>query len=306
MTLKLVSTTATRKPRPEFRLPEPWDKTIEAWTRWLRMTGMATRSIKLRRSHLRTLAKRSQTQHPAEVDLPMLVELCGDPKWSNDYRKSIRSSLLGFFDYCVEQKITAYNPAASLPKVSETPPRPRPATDTVWFDLLHKAPKRVRMMALLAGEAGMRRAEVAQCHFDDLLEDIHGFSLIVHGKAGKQRVVPITDSLAQEIKSFCGHGYLFPVHDKRGRVIEGLHLTPEYVGELVGDLMPPGWTMHKLRHRYATRGAGGTGNLLAVKEALGHASVATTQRYVAVSRSEVRRVSEAAYKPTPEQFNDTV
>lgn len=52
--------------------------------------------------------------------------------------------------------------------------------------------------------------------------------------------------------------------------------------------------MHKLRHRFGTRGYAGTGNLRAVQEALGHASVATTQRYVAVSARDVRAVSEAA------------
>jgi site-specific recombinase XerC len=49
-----------------------------------------------------------------------------------------------------------------------------------------------------------------------------------------------------------------------------------------------------LRHRFASRGYAGTGNLRAVQEALGHASIATTQRYTAVSRDDVRAVSEAA------------
>lgn len=143
-------------------------------------------------------------------------------------------------------------------------------------------------MARLAGEAGLRRAEVAQVHSDDLIRDLHGWSLIVHGKGGKQRVVPLTDELVAVFRQHCTrHGYLFPGQ------IEG-HISPRWVGRMISQLMPPGWSMHKLRHRYATRGYAGTGNLRAVQEALGHASVATTQRYTAVSSSEVRRVSEAA------------
>jgi integrase len=139
----------------------------------------------------------------------------------------------------------------------------------------------------LAGEAGLRRAEVAVVHTDDLIEDITGWSLVVHGKGGKQRVVPLTDRLANAIHDFRLHGYLFPGQ------IDG-HISAHHVGVLISRLMPDGWSMHKLRHRAATRGYAGTGNLRAVQEFLGHASVATTERYTAVSSRDVRGVSEAA------------
>jgi integrase len=142
-------------------------------------------------------------------------------------------------------------------------------------------------MALLAGEAGLRRAEVARAHCDDLLADIDGWSLVVHGKGGRQRVVPITERLAAEIQAAHSQGYLFPGH------VDG-HISVPYVGQLISALMPPGYSMHKLRHRFATRGYAGTGNLRAVQEALGHASVATTQRYTAVAARDIRAVAEAA------------
>lgn len=299
MPLKLVATPTKARRTETYTLPESWEKSIDGWVRWLRMTGMMPNSIALRRCHIRCIARRSETDNPAEVTLTTLVELCGEPGWSNDYRKSMRSSLRSFFEWALGQNLIAHNPASSLPTVAETPPNPRPATDRVWFDLLANATPRVQLMARLAGEAGMRRAEVACAHYDDLLEDINGYSIIVHGKGGKQRVVPITDALAAAISDHCAKGYLFPSCDKKGRDT-GTHLTARYVGTLVGDLMPPGWTMHKLRHRFATRGHGGTGNLMAVKEALGHASVGTTQRYVAVSQKDIRAVSEAAFKATPQ------
>jgi integrase len=305
MPLELVPPDPSAKPKQTYDLPPDWERSIENWLRWLRLTGISANSIKLRRSHIRVIARRSKTEHPGMVDLAMLVELCGNAGWSNDYRKSMRSSLVSYFEWAVSQKLTHVNPAEGLPRVPESKPNPKPATDSVWFEALEKATPRLRLMVRLAGEAGMRRAEVACCHYDDLLEDINGFSLIVHGKGGKQRVVPITDSLARAIKEHCGSGYLFPAVDKWGHIKEG-HLTPEYIGVIVGKLMPKGWTMHKLRHRYATRGHAGTGNLRAVQEALGHVSVATTQKYVAVAQRDIRAVSEAAYKPTPEMFTDTV
>lgn len=64
---------------------------------------------------------------------------------------------------------------------------------------------------------------------------------------------------------------------------------------MIGDRMPEGWSMHKLRHRFATKAYAGSRNLRAVQEALGHASVATTQRYTAVSGTEVRAAVAAAW-----------
>ncbi|OBK04066.1 recombinase XerD [Mycolicibacterium fortuitum] len=46
--------------------------------------------------------------------------------------------------------------------------------------------------------------------------------------------------------------------------------------------------MHTLRHRFATRAYRATRNLRAVQMLLGHASVATTQRYLAVDDDEIR------------------
>lgn len=146
---------------------------------------------------------------------------------------------------------------------------------------------REQMMVRLAGEIGMRRAEVACCHRNDLIHDGTAWALLVHGKGGKQRIVPIPDKLAADIRAFCGHGYLFPGKDHG-------HLSPAHVGKLIGQLMPPGWSMHKLRHRFATRGLAATNDLLAVRDALGHTSVATTQIYTALADNKVRRVTEAA------------
>lgn len=268
-------------------LPTAWESAVAGWLTWMRLRGMRPTTMRTRRGQVGFIATRSQTMHPRDVTFALLMTLCDQPDWSNDHRKGVRSALIGFFDYCLDRALVDENPARLLPKVADSKPRPRPVTDSIWNELIAKADARERMMARLACEAGMRRAEVAVCHRDDLVEQLDGWSLIVHGKGGKQRVVPITPRLAQEICAYCDSGFLFP-----GK-IDG-HISAEYAGVLISRLMPPGWSMHKLRHRYASKGYAGTHNLRAVQEALGHQSVATTQRYTAVSARDVRAVSEAA------------
>jgi len=268
-------------------LPEEWGDAIAAWTGWLTLRGISEKTIRLRRQHLQMVARRSETLAPRELTRPLLESVFAGQRWSAEYRKSMRSSLVTFYEWAIASGVAADNVADCLPKVKTPPPNPRPAPDHVWAQLLAHAPMREAMMAKLACHVGMRRDEVCRAHRDDLIEDLGGHSLIVHGKGGKQRVVPLDADTAAQIMDFCDGGFLFP-----GR-IDG-HISAHHVGKIISALMPPGWTMHKLRHRYATRGYAGTGNLRAVQEALGHASVATTQRYTAVSTREVRAVSEAA------------
>jgi integrase len=151
------------------------------------------------------------------------------------------------------------------------------------------------LMLRLAAEAGLRRAEVARVHTNDLTQGFDGPLLLVHGKGDRQRVVPITDDLGELVDAgpaghtpgLPGHGWLFPGDD------DG-HLSPRYVGKLVAAALPDQWTMHSLRHRFATRAYRGTRNLRAVQTLLGHASVATTERYTAVDDDECRAAMMAA------------
>jgi integrase len=136
-------------------------------------------------------------------------------------------------------------------------------------------------MLRLANELGMRRGEVAQVHPEnDLVRDLVGWSLLVHGKGSRNRVLPLPADLAEVLRA-APSGYLFPSPT-------GTHLTPHWVGTLVSRALQDGTTMHQLRHLCATEVHDQTHDLRLVQTLLGHASLATTQRYVAVDDSKVR------------------
>lgn len=282
-------------------LSPAWEDAVGGWVNWLTAAGRSKRTIRTRRGHVRAMARLTQLRHPNEISTQHLVICLSLRDYSLEHRRAMRVSLNQFFEWCVEQKILSANPACGLPKVAESKPSPKPAPEWLWQELLATAAPRELLMIRLAGEAGLRREEICQVHRDDVLWDGIGYALRINGKGGKQRVVPINDRLAEQIQRGPGkwvppcfdNGYLFPSLDKWGNVVAA-HLSADRVGRLISDLMPKGWSAHKLRHRYATKGYAGTQNLRAVQVALGHASVATTQRYVATTEPEVRAVSEAA------------
>lgn len=281
-------------------LPTAWENAIQDWSKWLRAAGRSPKTIRTRTGHVAAIARLTHTRHPAEISTNLLVECFAARDYSVEHRRSSRVSLTQFFDHCLQQRLVTHNPASGLPKISEDNPRARPAPDWLWEELVAKAPPRELLMVRLAAEAGLRREEISKVSRDDVTWNGDGYSLIVHGKGGRQRIVPINDGLAEQLQKGrfewippgCPARYVFPSLDRWGNVVAA-RMSADRVGRLISDLMPEGWSAHKLRHRYATRGFAVTHNLRAVQVALGHASVATTQRYTAVSEPDVRQVAEA-------------
>ena len=107
---------------------------------------------------------------------------------------------------------------------------------------------------------------------------------------------PRGSSLADAIRAGAqGHtpgapaqGWLVP---RRG---DGVHISAQCVGLLVASALPGEWSMHSLRHRMASRAYRGSRNLRAVQVLLGHSSISTTERYLAVDDSEIRAAMVAA------------
>lgn len=189
----------------------------------------------------------------------------------------------------------------ALPVMRQPKAAPRPAPDDAWSAALAAADSRTTPMLRLAAEAGLRRAEVAQVHTSDAFIAGGRAQLAVHGKGGKQRLVPISSELAELIRrGGAGHtpemgahdwgtyGWLFPDG-------EGGHLSAGWVGKLVARVLPDGYSMHQLRHRFASRAYRGTRNLRAVQQLLGHQSIATTERYTAVDDDEIRAAAASAW-----------
>lgn len=273
-----------------------WAVLIDAYVLTFVSAGQSKRTAQLRRIQLTSMAR--ELGCPVSAVTPDLLEkwFGGHPEWQIETRRSRRAAARGFFAWATRNGHVSMNPALELAKVAPARPMPKPAPDRVWRAALAAADPRVTLMLRLAAEAGLRRAEVAQVHTRDLLDSAGGPQLLVHGKGGKKRVVPLSDDLAELIsRGAAGHtesaasvGYVFPGSRPDG------HLAPISVGLLCAEVLAEGWTMHALRHRFATRAYRGTRNLRAVQTLLGHSSIVTTERYTAVDDDEIRAAMMAA------------
>ena len=145
--------------------------------------------------------------------------------------------------------------------------------------------------------AGLRIAEALSL----TRADLEGETLRVTGKGNKTRLVPLIAPVRQSIETYLG---LCPFKLNPSmplfRGVKGGVLSPRIiqlrVAQLRGALgLPPSATPHALRHSFATHLLGRGGDLRAIQELLGHASLSTTQIYTGVDTDRLLAAYRAAH-----------
>jgi integrase/recombinase XerC len=265
---------------------QEWLAAIAAWEVFMRAAGRPESTIYLRTYHVRRLAAEHVGRSPWEITLDDLTHWLGLRRWSVETLRAYRASVRSFYAHAVLAGQIAVSPAALLPPVRPHRCRPRPAPEAILQSAIIGATERERLMILLGAFAGLRRAEIAQVHTRDVVEDSGGPCLRVRGKGGHVRIVPLSGALAHDLRSV-PPGWLFPNQ-------QGGHLTPAHVGKLISRRLPDGWSAHTLRHRFATRMRARGVQIDVIKELLGHARVETTLIYSELPSDALRQAILAA------------
>jgi integrase/recombinase XerD len=158
------------------------------------------------------------------------------------------------------------------------------------------------LLELLYG-TGARISEAVGLAVDDL-DQVSG-AVVLHGKGGKDRMVPVGSYARKAVDSYLVRGR--PALAAAGRGTSALFLNARG-GRLTRQ---SAWTVlraaaqragvraevspHMLRHSFATHLLDGGADVRVVQELLGHASVTTTQVYTLVTVDRLREVYAAAH-----------
>jgi integrase/recombinase XerC len=160
-------------------------------------------------------------------------------------------------------------------------------TDTPWIAARDQA-----VITLLYG-CGLRISEALGLEGRDLpISDV----LRITGKGGKERIVPVIAPVRAAIAHYaklCPHD-LTP-HTPLFRGVRGGKLNPRMVQKVIERVrlqlgLPASATPHAMRHSFATHLLNAGGDLRAIQELLGHASLSTTQAYTAVDTARLMEV----------------
>ena len=153
------------------------------------------------------------------------------------------------------------------------------------------------VMMLLYG-AGLRISEALSLSGADVPL---GDRLVMTGKGGKTRIVPILPAIADAVDAYIKlYAKPLPPNEPLFRAIRGgplsarqIQLNMQKLRGLLG--LPETATPHALRHSFATHLLAGGGDLRTIQQLLGHESLSTTQRYIDVDAAGLMRIHREAH-----------
>ena len=215
------------------------------------------------------------------------------------------SSLRRYFAYLRREGVLATDPSLALRAPSGDSRLPE-VLDHTDLDVLLDGPapddephwRRLRddaVLEILYG-SGIRVGEL--CGLDTDSCDLQRGVLSVWGKGSKERRVPIGAPAISAVRAWITVRAEVVGPDAGAALFgneRGKRLTPRDVRRILDRRSPRPTHPHALRHTFATHLLDGGADLRAVQELLGHADVATTQRYTHISNHRLREAYAEAH-----------
>ena len=242
----------------------------------------------------------------ADVVRNWMVNLMDDGRAPTSVNRKL-SSLRSFYRFLLKRKVVSVDPMLKV--VGPKKKKPLPSfvrekdmdrlLDELLFDESFEG-CRDRTILEMFYATGMRRSELIGLNDADV--DLSAKLIKVTGKRNKQRLIPFGDELAEDLLNYIkvrnetlsqGAEAFFVLKNGARMYSEAIYrLVRRY---LSGVVTLKKRSPHVLRHTFATAMLNGKAELRAVKELLGHESLATTEVYTHTTFEELKKVYEQAH-----------
>ncbi len=197
----------------------------------------------------------------------------------------MRSALFFYFNEVLGKNFAAIK----VPKIARS--LPIYLTKTEMLALISCAgSKKSCLIIKLLYSSGLRVSELCKIRVEEIDFD-SGKGYVRSGKGGKDRLFFMGNSLAKELKTYCGardQGFLFlgsgedPITERNVQKIVSGAAKRAGIQKRV--------TPHKLRHSFATHLHDSGTSIRTIQELLGHSNLATTEIYTHVSAKKLDEV----------------
>lgn len=156
-------------------------------------------------------------------------------------------------------------------------------------------------------QTGIRRTELI--HLNEIDIDFYRNEIVVLGKRNKERAIPIGKELGNLIKEYqkekrrsivCEHKYLLTLESGKALYDNYVYrVVKRYLGTEITTLQKR--SPHVLRHTFATHLTNNGADISAIKDLLGHSSLAATQIYTHNNIEHLKKVYQKAHPKASDQ-----
>lgn len=217
------------------------------------------------------------------------------------------ATVKSFFNYLHRQQILSANPAEKIqsPKFSKKLPafvtekETHKLLEDIEFPDTFEGIRDRCILEILYG-CGLRRAEIISLTITDI--DLYQQQVKVSGKGDKDRIVPFGKAVSTAIEEYMARRISEGYGEKSSFFLRknGESIYPSLLYRVLRKYMglidaPQQKSPHVLRHSYATHLLNGGADLQAIKELLGHSSLAATQVYTHHSLDRLKRIHNQAH-----------
>jgi integrase len=271
---------------------------VASYLKHLKAAGSSDRTIEERGFLLRRL-HRDLPLGLYEVTTDELEDWLANEDWGRATRATYYGHLVGFYRWASHPQRSIglqFDPTVGLVAPPTPAGRPRPVTTHQLAVARSLLPQPYRLYIELAAFAGLRAVEISRLDREDVSK---GELIVRRGKGDKPRVVLVSPDLWLAVQEL-PYG---PV----ARTVRGTRASPRRVDAQTNENLDrvglADVTLHRFRHWYATYLLDEGAEVTAVQEAMGHGSLNTTARYLALTskqRANLRRAVHAlpALAPT--------
>lgn len=257
---------------------------IDAHLHHLDLRGLSRNTKINRRSQLGRLSAFLSDKRLLEADKTDLERWAASLAASNKTARTRYceiSIVHAFYVWAHEHELIDHVPTLRLPRPKLPKALPRPISEASIERAMIGAPPHIRCWIVLAAYAGLRCCEIAPLSRDQILDSLDPPMLMVHGKGNKDRLVPLSPLVTDELERYGlpSRGYLFGGLSRSGRPP-----TANRVSQLLNIWLHESGvpdTAHSLRHRFATSVQRISGDIQTTAHLLGHANISTTTVYAA-------------------------
>ena len=162
--------------------------------------------------------------------------------------------------------------------------------------------RRDALLVLMLYTCGIRLAEVVAIDYDHFLDDFN--SLKIRGKGDKERIIPITKRIKDEIKHYIAQNSDENICISQEKALflskEGERISRSDVQRSVARLLrgcgvQGKCSPHVLRHTFATHLLNDGADLREIQELMGHSSLRATQVYTHSNIAQLQRIYDVAH-----------